>query len=74
MDWLKETLIGLGFLLILLLVATSYIILKEISLEETNIGKVIREFGKYCWKTYITYLIICSFMVPLIALIIWLFS
>lgn len=73
-EWLKETLVGLGCLLGLWLLAMIYNIFNKISAEDSKRGEISREIGKYVWGVFLNYLIICSFAVPLIILIIWLFS
>lgn len=73
-EWLKETLIGLGCLFVLWLLAIAYSIFSRISEEKSSRGKLARKIGKFGWGTFLTYMIVCSFVIPIIFLIIWLFS
>lgn len=74
LEWLKETLIGLGCLAGLWLLMMIYNIYNNISEEDSKRGKIAKKIGNICWGTFLTYLIITSFVIPLIVVIIWLLT
>jgi hypothetical protein len=73
LEWLKETLIGLGCLAGLWLFMLVYNIYSNISEKDSKKGRLAKKFGNICWGTFLTYMIITSFVIPLIVVIIWLF-
>ena len=73
-EWLKETLIGHGCLLGLWLLAAAHNIYNKISEEGSKRGRMLKKIGNISGRTFLIYMIVGSFVIPLITLIIWLFT
>lgn len=60
LEWLKETLIGLGCLAGLWLLAVLYNLFTQLTNEDTELGKTARKFSKICSGTILVYIAVCS--------------
>ncbi len=73
-NWLKETLIGLAVLLFLWLLCKAYIIFITICSEDSKRGEIARKIRDYGEGIVLIYMVICSFVIPIVIVIVWLCS
>jgi len=70
MEFLKD-LICIAILFILVFI---YRLLSELREEDSKRGEIVRKLFQISWSTFIVYLAVCSFLIPLIILIVILCS
>ena len=73
-EWLLDTLKGLALLAVLYLLILLYVWFTRISEEDSPRGRLFEKIGNITSSTFFIYFAILSVGVPLIALIIWLFT
>lgn len=72
LEWLKETLIGLGCLAGIWLLAVLYNLFTQLTNEDTELGKTVRKLSKICSGTLLVYIAICSILGLIASVIIFL--
>lgn len=72
LEWLKETLIGLGCLAGLWLLAVLYNLFTQLTNEDTELGKTERKLSKVCSDTLLVYIAVCSILGLIAGVIIFL--
>lgn len=73
-NWLKDSLLGALLLIGICIFIYVYIWFTSISEEDSPTGRLFKKIGNITSATFFIYLAIISFGVPLIALIVWLFT
>ena len=68
-EWLKETLIGIGVMAICLILYVLYIGFTQLCDEDSKRGKWCRRLGKIGSGTFIIYIAICSIIGLILGLI-----
>lgn len=65
---------GFICIIILFLIAFIYRLLSELREEDSSRGEIVRKLFQISWGTFLVYLAVCSFLAPLIILIVVLCS
>lgn len=74
MSFIKDTLVGLALIAVIFIVVIIYRLYSTISNEDSKRGEIARKIGNVIWGTFLAYMIVCSFAIPLIVFMIWLCS
>lgn len=74
MSFIKDTLMGLALIVIIFIIIIGYSLYRTISKEDSKRGEIARKIGNISWGVFLVYMIVCSFVIPLIVFMIWLCS
>lgn len=74
MSFIKDTLEGLALIAIIFIIVIIYRLYSTISNEDSKRGEIARKIGNISWGMFLVYMIVCSFVIPLIVFMIWLCS
>lgn len=69
-EWLKETLIGIGVMAICLILYVLYIGFTQLCDEDSKRGEWCRRLGKICSGAFFTYIAICSILGLIVGIIV----
>ena len=74
MSFIKDTLEGLALIAIIFIIVIIYRLYRTIGNEDSKRGEIARKIGNISWGTFLAFMIVCSFVIPLIVFMIWLCS
>ena len=69
-EWLKETLMGIGVMAICLILYVLYIGFSQMCDEDSKRGEWCRRLGKIGSGTFLTYIAICSILGLIVSIIV----